>query len=46
MYFTKEKKGFMVLLVVSMEVDLSKLEKFLLKKLQDEVDSEWSDLGS
>ncbi|MHA1187008.1 MAG: hypothetical protein ACTSSK_09075, partial [Candidatus Heimdallarchaeota archaeon] len=35
-----------VLLVVSMEVDLSKLEKFLLKKLQDEVDSEWSDLGS
>ena len=29
-----------------MEVDLSKLEKFLLEKLEDEVDSEWSDIGS
>ncbi len=29
-----------------MEVDLSKLEKFLLEKLEEEVDSEWSDLGS
>jgi len=36
----------MELLVLLVEVDLSKLEKLLLEKLEDEVDSEWSELGS